>query len=95
MTKGIAKAYSNNPAQCPTVKVLEYSAKHWISKPDYRHIQAVQTSKYQLIFALPDGNKQLIETSSKATSRYGYEKVEMDIPEDARKLLSTNIDSQK
>jgi hypothetical protein len=37
MAKGIAKAYSGNHGQPPTVKVLEYSSKHWISKSDYRH----------------------------------------------------------
>jgi hypothetical protein len=95
MTKGIAKSHSGNPAQCPTVKVLEYSSKHWISKSDYRRFQAVQTSKYQLTFALPDGNSQLMETSSKATSKYSYEKFSIDIPQDAQKLLSKDSNSIK
>jgi len=89
MTKGITKGYSGNPGKPPTVKVLEYSSKHWISKSDYRRLQAVQTSKYQVTFALPDGNSQMMETSSKATSKYNYEKFNIEIPEDAQKLLSS------
>jgi hypothetical protein len=95
MTKGIAKAYSGNPGQPPTVKVLEYSSKHWISKSDYRHLQAVQTSKYQLTIVLPNGNSQLMETSSKATSKYNYEKFSIEIPPDAQKLLSKDSNSIK
>ena len=63
MAKGIAKVFSGNPAQRPTVKVLEYSSKHWISKSDYRRLQAVQISKVQMTIALPDGKQQLIESS--------------------------------
>jgi hypothetical protein len=95
MTKGIAKAYSGNPGNPPTVKVLEYSSKHWINKSDYRRLQAVQTSKYQVTFALPDGNSQLMETSSKATSKYSYEKFSIEIPEDAQNLLSKDSNSIK
>jgi hypothetical protein len=95
MAKGIAKAYSGNPGQPPTVKVLEYSSKHWISKSDYRRLQAVQTSKYQMTIALPDGNAQLMETSSKATSKYNYEKFSIDVPPDAQKLLSKGSNSIK
>jgi hypothetical protein len=89
MAKGIAKVFSGNPAQRPTVKVLEYSSKHWISKSDYRHLQAVQISKVQLTIDLPDGKQQLIEQSTKATSKYSYDKVMIEIPEDAQKILSS------
>jgi hypothetical protein len=95
MAKGIAKAFTGKPEQRPTVKVLEYSSKHWISKSDYRHLQAVQTSKYQLTFVMPDGNAQMMETSSKATSKYSYEKFSIEIPEDAQKLLSKDSNSIK
>ena len=95
MARGIAKAFSGRPGQAPTVKVLEYSSKHWIGKSDYRHLQAVQTSKYQVTFVLPDGNSQLMETSSKATSKYSYEKFNIEIPEDARKILSEDSNSIK
>jgi hypothetical protein len=95
MTKGIAKAYAGNPAKPPTVKVLEYSAKHWISKSDYRRLQAVQTSKYQMTIVLPDGTSQLFEISSKATSKYNYEKFSIDVPPDAQKLLAKDSNSIK
>jgi hypothetical protein len=95
MTKGIAKAFSGNPGQPPTVKVLEYSAKHWISKSDYRRLQAVQTSKYQATFVPPGGNSQLIETSTKVTSKYNYEKFSIDVPQDAQKLLAKDSNSIK
>ena len=88
MAKGIAKVFSDNPAQRPTVKVLEYSSKHWISKSDYRRLQAVQISKVQMTIGLPEGKQQLIESFSKATSKYSYDKVTIEIPEDARKFLS-------
>jgi hypothetical protein len=88
MSKGIAKASSGNPAGQPTVSVLEYSSKHWIDKADYRHVQAIQISKLQLKIALPGGKEQLIEQSSKATSRYSFEKVTIEIPEEAQKVLS-------
>jgi hypothetical protein len=95
MTKGLAKAFSANPDQCPTVKVLEYSAKHWISKSDFRHLQAVQTSKSQILFALPDGKQQIVETSSKATSKYSYEKFVIEIPLAAQKLLARDDNIKK
>ena len=88
MTKGMAKVFAGNSAQRPVARVLEYSSKHWISKSDYRHLQAVQTSKVQMTIALPDGNQQLIEQSSKATSRYSFEQVPIEIPEAARQVLS-------
>jgi len=96
MTKGIAKHFSGNPAQRPIVKVLEYSSKHWISKSDYRYLQTVQTSKVVMTLALPDGKQQLIESSTRGTSRYSYEKVTIEIPEGAQKVLASgNLPSQK
>ena len=94
--KGMAKGYAGNPGQRPTVKVLEYSARHWINKSDYRPLQAVQVSKVEVTMVLPDGNRQLIESSSKVTSRYSYDKVIIEVPEDARKVLSLKtIPSQR
>jgi hypothetical protein len=96
MTKGIAKVFPGDPAQRPTVKVLEYSSKHWISKSDYRYLQTVQTSKVVMTLALPDGKQQLIESSTRGTSRYSYEKVTIEIPEGAQKVLASgNLPSQK
>ena len=83
MAKVFAKALPGDPAEQPSVKVLEYSAKHWISTSDYRHLQAVQISKVEVSVALPGGKQQLIEQSSKATSRYRYDKVTIEIPEAA------------
>jgi hypothetical protein len=88
MTHGIAKAFPGDPAQRPTVKVLEYSSKHWIGKFDARHLQAVQVSKVEMTIVLPNGQRQLIEQSSKAASRYSYEKVAIEIPEAAQRILS-------
>ncbi len=88
MAKGIAKEFSGNPAQRPTIRVLEYSSKHWISQSDYRRLQAVQISKVQMTIVLPDGKQQLIENSSKVTSKYSYDKVMIEVPEDAQKILS-------
>jgi len=96
MIEGIAKVFSGNPAQRPIVKVLEYSSKHWISKSDYQHLQAIQISAVQMTIVLPNGKEQLIEQSSKATSRYSFEKVKIEIPEEAQKFLSPgNLPSQK
>jgi hypothetical protein len=91
MAKGIAKVFSGNPAQRPTIKVLEYSSKHWISTSDYRHLQAIQISKVQMTIALPNGKQQLIEQTSKATSRYSFEKVAIEIPAEAQKVLSLGV----
>ena len=90
MAKVFAKALPGDPAEQPSVKVPEYSAKHWISTSDYRHLQAVQISKVEVSVALPGGKQQLIEQSSKATSRYSYDKVAIEIPEGAAKILSSN-----
>jgi len=92
MTKAMAKMFAGNPAQQPAVKVLEYSSKHWISKSDYHHLQAIQISKVQVTIVLPDGKEQMIEQTSKATSRYNFEKVAIEIPEEAQKLLSSGND---
>ncbi len=88
MAKGIAKMFSGHAAQQPVVKVLEYSSKHWINRSDYRQLKAVQLSKAQLTIALPDGTQQLIEQSSRATSRYDYNQVTIEVPADAQKILS-------
>jgi hypothetical protein len=88
MAGGIAKAFPGDPAQRPTIKVLEYSSKHWIGKSDDRHLQAVQRSKVEMTIALPNGKRQLIEQTSKATSVYSYEKVAVEIPEEAQRILS-------
>jgi hypothetical protein len=88
MAEGMAKVFSGDPARRPTVKVLEYSSKHWISKSDYRRLQAVQVSKTLVTLSLPDGKEQQVEQSMRATSRYSYEKVAIEIPEEARKVLS-------
>jgi hypothetical protein len=87
MANGIAKVFSGNPAQRPTVKVLEYSSKHWIGKSDHRRLQAIQLSKVQMTIVLPDGRKQLVEQTSKATSMYNFEDVKIEIPEEAQKVL--------
>jgi hypothetical protein len=55
----------------------------------------VQISKYQLIVTGADGNKQTIETSSKATSKYSYGKLAIEIPRDAQRLLSWDMKLKK
>lgn len=87
MMKGIAKSFSGDPTQKPAVTVLQYSAMHWLSKSDFRRLQSVQTSKIQMTISLPNGRRQLVEQSSKTTSKYHYESVTIDIPADAQKLL--------
>jgi hypothetical protein len=94
MAQGLAKGFSGDPAERPSVKVLEYSAKHWISTSDYRHLQAVQISKVEASLAPTGGVQRLIEQSTKATSRYRYDKVTIEIPDAAQKILSDNIPSQ-
>jgi hypothetical protein len=89
MAKALAKAFAGDSANGPSVKVLEYSAKHWIRKSDYRHLQAVQSSKVELLIATPFGAQQVIEHSN-TTSKYSYEQIAIDIPADALKLLSDN-----
>lgn len=88
MAKAMAKAFAGDPAQRPSVKVLEYSARHWISKTDYRHLQAVQVSKVEMSISLPEGRQQLMEQSSKTTSKYCYDDVRIEIPEEARRILT-------
>ena len=90
MTKGLAKALPDDLAERPSIKVLEYFAKHWIRKSDYRHLQTVQISKAELTLAPFNGVQRLTEQSRKTTSRYSYDKVEVEIPEDAQKILSDN-----
>jgi hypothetical protein len=96
MTKGLVKGFSGDPADRPSVKVLEYFAKHWISTSDFRHLQAVQISKVEASLAPIGGIQRLVEQSTKATSRYRYDKVTIEIPEDARKILTLdNLPLQK
>ena len=96
MTKGIAKVFSGDPAQQPTIKVLEYSSKHWISKSDYRDLQTVQISKVLMTLTLPEGKPQMIESSTRVTSKYSYEKVTIEIPEEAQKVLASgDLPAQK
>jgi len=85
MKSGIAQTFSGDPAQRPTVKVLEYSSKHWISKADYRRLKTLQISKYQLTIVAPDG-KQLIEQSNTTTSQYSYDNIVIEIPEGVEHL---------
>jgi hypothetical protein len=87
MSKGLAKAYFGTPDQRPTVKVLSYTSKHWITKSDHRHLQAVQESKTQMTMPLPNGQTALVEQSSQVTSVYSYGKVTIEIPEEARAIL--------
>ena len=95
MSKGLTKVFADTPLKQATVKVLEYSSKHWIRKSDFCHLQAVQTSKAELSIPLADGKTQVIEQSLKATSKYSYEQVNIEIPEDARKILSSTSPASK
>jgi hypothetical protein len=88
MAKSAARLFAKNGAKAPTVKVLEYKARHWISKDGFRHLQAVQTSKVQISMPLADGTAQLIEQSGKSTSVYHYEKLTIELPAEAQKLFS-------
>jgi hypothetical protein len=88
MTEGIAKAFSGNPSERPTVKVLEYSAKHWIRKSDYCRLLAIQQSKRITSVSVPGGTQRVIEQSSKATSHYSYDHVTIEIPKAAQEILS-------
>ncbi|HWI59591.1 MAG TPA: hypothetical protein VNZ22_20350, partial [Bacillota bacterium] len=90
MVKGMAKHFSANPAQQPEVKVLEYASKHWISKADFRRLQAVQRSKVQITVALAEGTKQVVENVSKTTSQYSFDPVSIEIPAEAQKILSNH-----
>ena len=94
MAKGLAKGFSGDPAERPSVKVLEYSAKHWISTSDYRHLQAVQISKVEASLAPVGGVQRLTEQSTKVTSRYRYDQVTIEIPEGAEKILSSQNPTQ-
>lgn len=87
MTKGIAKNFPD-PEQRPVVKVLEYSARHWISKANYWRLRAQQTSKVQISTKLPDGSQQLIEQLSESNSTYTYEHVNIEVPDDAKRALA-------
>jgi hypothetical protein len=39
--------------------------------------------------SLPNGKEQLMEQTSKTTSRYNFGRVAIEIPEEAQKILST------
>jgi hypothetical protein len=84
MSAGLAKAIGD-AAQRPSIKVLSYSAKHWIDKADFRHLQALQKSKVQL--TLPGGNLQVTQEMT-TLSTYSYENVDIQIPERAQQLLA-------
>jgi len=83
ITKSMAKAIAD-PAQRPTVKVLHYSAKHWIDKSDFSHRRAIQQSRLQL--TMPGGKIQMIQDMT-ARSESSYEKLEIEIPPEAREIL--------
>ena len=91
MKKGVEKTLSAAGfANRPSIQVLEYSSRMWISKSDYRRLQNVQTSRTRMSLPIADGQEQIIESSGKATSRYSYQKVVIDVPEDAKKILFGN-----
>jgi hypothetical protein len=88
MTKAIAKNFAGNPDGRPTVKVLAYVSRHWISKADFRRLRAVQTSKVQISTKGTADHEQVIEQSSTSSSSYEYGPVNIEVPDDAQKILS-------
>jgi hypothetical protein len=88
MTKGLAKGAVGLSAKLPTVKVLAYSAKHWIRKSDYRHLQAMQTCKLEVSPETSGEPRPLIEQSRTTISKYNYDELKIDIPDEAQRILS-------
>jgi len=88
MANGLARSFPGDPALRPKVKVLQYFSKHWIGKTDHRHLLTEQRSKVRMAMVLPNGQQQLIEQTSKTTSRYDYDDVSIEIPVEARRILS-------
>jgi hypothetical protein len=88
MTKALAKGAAGQSAKLPTVKVIAYSAKHWIRISDYRHLQAVQTYKIEVSPAISAEPRPLMEQSVTTVSKYNYDEVKIDIPEEAQKIFS-------
>ncbi len=88
MKKGMAKNLTAASTQPPAVKVIQYAVKHWIGEADNRTLKAVQTSKYEMQMALPNGRSALLETSSTATSQYQFDRPGIQIPAEAEAILS-------
>ncbi len=87
MSKGIESSFKDNPAQKPTVKVIEYKSKNWLGKSDFRRIKVIQNSKVIFLMPSPDGTVMKIEKTGMTTSDYDYRKNRITIPAEAEALL--------
>ncbi len=87
MTKGIEINFKDNPAQKPTVEVIEYKSKNWLGKSDFRRIKVIQTSKVTFLMPSPDGSIMKIEKTGTTTSSYDYSKNKITVPAEAETLL--------
>jgi len=85
MGEGIASVFPDATAR-PTIEVMAYKSRHWIGKEDSRRLRVEQTS--QLKMTMPGIAKTVIDASVKTTAIYcRYNKVEIDVPEEAHRVL--------
>ncbi len=87
MREGIASVFPDAAAR-PTIEVLAYKSKHWISKKGDLRLRVEQTSHQKM--TLP-GAKAVIDMSGKTIAVYRrYDEVEIQVPEEARRFLDPN-----
>jgi hypothetical protein len=89
MNKGIERTFPlSESGRRPSAKVLEYSSRIWIERSGNRPLRAVQTSRIRMTVPMSESEDQVIESSGAATSQYSYKRTVIDVPEDAKKILS-------
>jgi hypothetical protein len=85
MREGIASIIPD-PTKRPKIDVLAYKSRHWIGNGDNRRLRVEQTSHQKM--TLPGPANAVIDVTAKTTAVYGrYDKVEIDVPEEARQIL--------
>src|SRR5205823_11783174 len=85
MREGLASIFPD-PATRPAIAVLAYKSRHWIGKDDHRRLRVEQTSHQKM--TMPGGGKAVIGGTAKTTASYRrYDKIAIDVPEEARRIL--------
>ena len=85
MREGLVTVFPD-PASRPTVEVLAYKSRHWISTGDLRRLRVEQISHQKMI--MPGIAKAVIDASAKTIATYrNYDQVQIDVPEEARRIL--------
>jgi hypothetical protein len=87
MREGIVTTFPDAAAR-PGIEVLDYKSRHWIGK-DHRRLRVEQA--YHTKMTVPGTPKTVIDLSAKTTALYSrYDKVEIRVPDEARRILGPN-----